>query len=270
MLEAFLNPIDKDKIFVLELSSYQLDDIEFSPDVSVVTNLFPEHMNYHNGSENYYKAKKNIINFQGRNDIFVYNPGDKKILAWAKDAKAKLVPFADEKFLTGIKIPLLGSHNKKNIRAAVAVAKEFGISDVLIKAAIEKFKPLPHRLEFVGEFNNIKFYDDAISTTPESTIEAIKSLKNIDTIFLGGEDRGYDFSQLEKTIKKYKINNAVIFPDSGNRIKLSGLKILKLTYKNTKPGSVCLLSCASPSYSLWKNFEEKGELFKKFVKDLSK
>ena len=134
-------------------------------------------------------------------------------------------------------------------------------------------------MEFVGEFNNIKFYDDAISTTPESTIEAIKSLKNIDTIFLGGEDRGYDFSQLEKTIKKYKINNAVIFPDSGKRIKLRGLKILrttsmkeavKFTYKNTKPGSVCLLSCASPSYSLWKNFEEKGELFKKFVKDLSK
>jgi UDP-N-acetylmuramoylalanine--D-glutamate ligase len=88
---------------------------------------------------------------------------------------------------------------------------------------------------------------------------------------LGGEDRGYDFSELEKTIKKYKIRNAVVFPISGNRINLKGLNVLKtksmalavkFAYKNTEKGKICLLSCASPSYSLWKNFEEKGEQFK--------
>ncbi|MCX6722890.1 MAG: hypothetical protein NT094_02355, partial [Candidatus Staskawiczbacteria bacterium] len=157
--------------------------------------------------------------------------------------------------------------------------RELGVSDKIIKEAIQKFKPLPHRLEFVGEFKGIKFYDDAISTTPESTIMAIETLKNVDTIFLGGQDRGYNFGQLEKVIKKYKIKNAVIFPDSGKKIKIKGLNILKtkkmqdavkFAYKNTATGKICLLSCASPSYSLWKNFEEKGDQFKKFVKQYSK
>jgi UDP-N-acetylmuramoylalanine--D-glutamate ligase len=108
---------------------------------------------------------------------------------------------------------------------------------------------------------------------------AIKALKNVDTIFLGGKDRGYNFSQLEKTIKQYKISNVVLFPDSGKKIELKGQRILKtrsmedavkFAYKNTPPGKICLLSSASPSYSLWKNFEEKGNQFKKFVKKLSK
>ena len=281
MLGALMNPIKKDEIFVLELSSYQLDDISFSPNIAVVTNLFPEHMDYHSGIENYYEAKKNIIRFQNKTDTFVYNQKNKKLVSWAEEAVSKTIPFIEESFLGGVNFSLIGEHNRENIRAAVSVAKEFSISDDIIKRAIEKFKPLPHRLEFVGEFTGIKFYDDAISTTPESTIEAIKSLKDVDTIFLGGEDRGYNFSQLEKVIKKYKIKNIVLFPVSGKRILKSerGLNILKTSsmkqavifaYKHTEPGKICLLSCASPSYSLWKNFEEKGDLFKKFVKELAK
>ena len=281
MLGALMNPIKKDEIFVLELSSYQLDDISLSPSIAVVTNLFPEHMDYHSGIENYYEAKKNIIKFQGRQDIFIYNTKNKESCQWLKEVRAKVVPFIEESFLDGVNFSLIGEHNRKNIRAAVSVAKELSVSDEIIKMAIEKFKPLPHRLEFIGKFKNIKFYDDAISTTPESTIEAIKSLQGIDTIFLGGEDREYNFFQLEKVIKKYKIKNAVLFPVSGKRILKSekGLNILKTSsmkqavifaYKHTRPGKICLLSCASPSYSLWKNFEEKGDLFKKFVKKLAK
>ena len=95
---------------------------------------------------------------------------------------------------------------------------------------------------------------------------------------MGGEDRGYKFSNLEKTIKKYKIRNVVLFPDSGNKIKLKGVNILKtksmeqavkFAYKHTQKGKICLLSCASPSYSLWKDFEEKGDQFKSFVKKLA-
>jgi UDP-N-acetylmuramoylalanine--D-glutamate ligase len=279
MLLALMEPIHNDQIFVVELSSYQLDDIEFSPSIAVVTNLFPEHMDYHSGEKNYFNAKKNIIKFQNKDDIFVCNFNNKNLAGWAKGAKARIISFADKDFLTGINLPLVGRHNKENITGAVAVAKELGISDNVIKSAIEKFQTLPHRLEFVGEFKNIKFYDDAISTTPESTIMAIKALKNVDTIFLGGEDRGYSFSQLEKIIKQYRINNVALFPDSGKRIKLKGQKILKtrsmenavkFAYRNTAPGKICLLSCASPSYSLWKNFEEKGDQFKKFVKKFSK
>ena len=141
------------------------------------------------------------------------------------------------------------------------------------------FKPLPHRLEFVGEFKGISFYDDAISTTPESTIMAIKALKNIGTIFLGGEDRGYDFHELEKILKRYKIKNIAFFPESGGRILKSrkGFSVLetrsmeeavRFAFKNTPKGQICLLSTASPSYSVWKNFEEKGNLFQRLIKEI--
>jgi UDP-N-acetylmuramoylalanine--D-glutamate ligase len=279
MLGALLSPISKDEIFVVEFSSYQLDDIEFSPNIAVITNLFPEHMDYHSGLKNYYLSKKNITNFQDKKDVFIYNKSNKELLAWAKEIQARPVAFNQDSLSGQINSSLIGEHNKENILAAIAAVKEFNISDEAIKNAVEKFKPLPHRLEFVGKFKGIEFYDDAISTTPESTILAIKSLKKVDTIFLGGQDRGYNFKLLEKTIKKYKIRNAVVFPESGNRIDLKGLRVLKtksmqkavrFAYKNTEEGKICLLSCASPSYSLWKNFDEKGKHFKKLVKKLSK
>jgi UDP-N-acetylmuramoylalanine--D-glutamate ligase len=280
MLSAAMGKIKKNTIFVLELSSYQLDDIKFSPDIVVVTSLFPEHMDYHHNINNYYNAKRNIIKHQEPGDFFVFNHKNKKMAAWIKKTKAKPVPFVSEKFLKGVNLPLLGEHNKENVRAAVAAVKYFDISDDIIKKAIEKFKSLPHRLEFVGEFKGIKFYDDAISTTPESTIMALKSLPKVGTIFLGGQDRGYKFFNLEKIIKKYGIKNIVLFPDTGKNILKSrkGLNILetksmkeavKFSYKYTQKGDICLLSCASPSYSLWKDFEEKGDQFKFWIKYFS-
>ncbi|MEK7541070.1 MAG: UDP-N-acetylmuramoyl-L-alanine--D-glutamate ligase [Patescibacteria group bacterium] len=277
MLEALIkNPPAGGEIFVLELSSAQLEGLDFSPNISVITNLFPEHMDYHESEKLYYEAKKNIINFQNSSDFFIYNPKNKKLVNWAKGSNAKAIPFANA---DDFESKLQGQHNKENIGAAAATAKLFNIPDKIIKKAVRNFKPLPHRLEFVGEFKRIKFYDDAISTTPESTIMAIKTLKNIDTIFLGGHDRGYDFSQLEKIIKKYKIKNVALFPDSGKKIKVKGLNIIKtnnmetavkFAYEHTKPGKICLLSCASPSYSLWKNFEEKGDQFQSMVKKIAK
>ncbi len=277
MLKALMGPVNKDEIFVLELSSYQLDDIEFSPNIAVITNLFPEHMDYHGGVGKYFEAKKNIIKFQSKNDFFVYNPKVARIKSWTENTNSKLVPFVQQIPLKQSEIPLLGQHNKDNIKVAITVAKLFKVSEQAIKRAIKQFKPLPHRLELIGEFKDIKFYDDAISTTPESTIMAIKSIPKIGTIFLGGEDRGYDFSNLERIIKKYKIKNIVLFPNSGKRIFKTrrGLNILetsemekavKFAYKNTAKGKVCLLSTASPSYSLWKNFEEQGREFKKYIK----
>ena len=259
MLEVLFTKIDPDEIFVAELSSYMLDDIEYSPNIALLLNLFPDHMDYHGGVENYYKAKKNIFKFQKQGDFAVKPPFDEKIP------------------LQKSEIPLIGAHNIKNIKAAVKVARVLGISDSIIKEAIINFKPLSHRLEFVGEFKGINFYDDAISTTPESTIMAIKALKNIGTIFLGGEDRGYDFRELEKTLRKYKIKNIVLFPESGRRVLKSkqGFNVLetrsmekaiRFAFKNTPKGQICLLSTASPSYSIWKNFEEKGNLFQRLIK----
>lgn len=281
MLEVLLMPISSDTIFVLEMSSYQLDDITFSPDISVVTNLFPEHMDFHGSLENYFAAKKNIINFQNKNNYFIYNKNNKLMTSWLKDYSGKAIEFAKNIPLSDSEIPLLGEHNRDNIKAAVSVAKIFNISDEVICTAVKSFKGLEHRLEFVGEFSGIKFYNDAISTTPESTIMAIKAIENIDTIFLGGQDRGYDFSELTKLIAKSKIKNVVLFPDSGKKIikGIANLNILEtksmrqaveFAFKYTKANKVCLLSCASPSYSVWKNFEEKGKQFKEEIIKFSK
>lgn len=282
MLDELLQPLGKDDIFVCELSSYQLDDIKYSPHIAVVLDLFPEHMNYHGNVKNYYQAKKNIISKLTVDDYFVYNPKSLELKSWVKETIAKTIVFGQNIPLEDEEILLLGQHNRENIRAAVTVAHLLNINDKDIAKAIKKFKPLPHRLQMIGQFKGITFYDDAISTTPESTIAAINSLKNVGTIFLGGEDRGFDFTKLVELMIDHKITNLVLFPDSGDKMnelieakKIEGLNLLKtksmeeavkFAYKYTASGQICLLSNASPSYSLWKNFEEKGDLFQFFVK----
>ncbi len=280
MLEVLLKPIDDDEIFVVELSSYQLDDLRYSPQIAVVTNLFPEHMDFHGSTEKYYAAKKNIVNFQNVDDFFVFNGKNKELKKWSGGVRAD--DFS-RIILGDVKVPLLGAHNAENVKAAIAVANILGISSGAIKKGIETFKGLSHRLELVGEFKGIKFYDDAISTTPESTIAAIDALPDTDTIFLGGLNRGYDFTQLAIRIGRSKISNIVFFPDSGREIEKalhqkSHKKYLTMhardmsaavefAFANTKSGKICLLSTASPSYSIWKNFEEKGDKFQEAVRN---
>ncbi|MFH1142537.1 MAG: UDP-N-acetylmuramoyl-L-alanine--D-glutamate ligase, partial [Candidatus Uhrbacteria bacterium] len=197
MLGYLLGRVDPKDILVIEFSSYQLDDIEFSPNIAVALNLFSDHLDYHGSIEQYYQAKQNIVKYQNESDLFIYNPKQPRFVTWAKQARSESISFLKGKTpVRASEFPssLIGQHNQENIQAAITVARQFGIKDAVIKRALKKFKPLPHRLELVGEFKDIRFYDDAISTTPESTIAAIKSLQKVDTIFLGGQDRGYDFS----------------------------------------------------------------------------
>ncbi|NTW75361.1 MAG: UDP-N-acetylmuramoyl-L-alanine--D-glutamate ligase [Candidatus Moranbacteria bacterium] len=280
MLGVLLDPINPEEIFVLELSSYQLDDVGYSPDVAVILNLFPEHMDYHGGVESYYDAKRNIMRFQGTGDTLVYDATDRRMRTWAKDSVARKVSYTDVRVPQGMITALQGEHNMRNIAAAVAAVGTFHISDDIVRTAIAKFVPLRHRLENLGEFRGITFYDDAISTTPESTMMALQTIPNVDTILLGGEDRGYDFSVLEKRIRKGGVRNVVLFPESGKRMFRSrdGLNVLETSsmeqavsfaYAHTLKGHVCLLSTASPSYTLWKNFEEKGDSFRRSVETFS-
>ncbi len=276
MLDYLLNKPDDKEVLVLELSSYQLADINFSPHIAVITNLFPEHLDYHNGLENYYSAKKNILGHQGRGDYFIFNPKIAELKKWSKSSKAKAIALKNDFKFKLSDSPLIGNHNLDNIISAASVARIFKINDKTIRRALKGFRPLPHRLQFIGEYKGIKFYDDAISTTPESTMMALSALKKVGTIFLGGTDRGYDFSKLERMIRKLKIKNLVLFPESGLKMfkTRNGLNVLEtesmeeavaFAYKYTPRGYIVLLSNASPSYSLWKNFEVKGEEFKKFV-----
>ncbi len=286
MLTELLSEKGNDDVYVCELSSYQLDDIAYSPHVAVFIDFFPEHMNYHGSVEAYWEAKKRIVAFSGPNDFFVFNPAFTRLKELSLSIQANPVPYVEKLPFNDSVIPLLGKHNNDNVRAAVTVGKIFDIPAGIMESAVRTFHPLPHRLEFVGTFKEISFYDDAISTTPESTISAILAIDSVKTIFLGGQDRGYDFRSLVRLIHEREIRYVVLFPDSGltifkllNEYPKDDFTVLSTSnmeeavafaYKLTPKGSSCLLSTASPSYSIWKNFEEKGNLFKQHVRNLGK
>ncbi|MEK7587279.1 MAG: Mur ligase family protein [Patescibacteria group bacterium] len=281
-LDELLHGNTKEDVYVYELSSYQLDDILYSPHISVITNFFPEHMDYHGGLAAYWEAKKKIIAHAKTSDYFVYHPRYPRLAQLAKKTKAIAVPGATDLPLADRDIPLLGLHNRENVQLAVRVARILDIEDKTIKRAIRSFVPLPHRLQNVGTYKEITFYDDAISTTPQSTLRAIESFPNIGAMLLGGQNRGYDFGDLAREIARRKIPVLVLFPDSGIAIASALKKVgytpeamletrdmhdaVQFVYNKTPQQSVCLLSTASPSYSVWKNFEEKGDLFQMYVK----
>jgi len=279
-LDSILTGYSSDTIFVYELSSYQLDDIQYSPHISVITALFPDHIPYHGTVEKYYNAKHNLLKHAESNDYVIYNKLYKMLTQWAHDFSG--VALSPSGKNNHYQTKLIGKHNQSNIALAVSVARLFDISERDCHTQIQSFEPLPHRLENIGTFRGINFYDDAISTTPESTIAALQSLEMVETILLGGQDRGYQFNLLAETLEKYGVNNIVLFPDAGTAIeaelaKRSSYKpkifhtskmreAVSIAFQNTSSGSICLLSTASPSYSIWKNFIEKGKQFQTFVR----
>ena len=281
-LSELLDKPQDDTIFIYELSSYQLDDIEYSPHICTIVSLFPEHMNYHGSEESYYEAKKRILHKATADDYYVYNPDYPVLCQWAEQTKAMPIPFETDFLPTDTN--LVGEHNKSNIRGAISVVRLMGVPDTISTQAVSTFQPLPHRLEYIGKHKDILFYDDAISTTPESTIAALEALPQVSTIFLGGEDRGYKYDQLVEVLAKKNIQNIVLFPESGAKILASVNTIfhtrpniletrsmeeaVRFAYKYTQKNTICLLSTASPSYSLWKNFEEKGAQYQLYVSQL--
>ena len=284
MLSELLVSNTTDDIWVCELSSYQLETIKYSPHIAVMVSLFPEHMNYHGSVEAYYAAKAQITLHQSENDYFVYNSDFEKLVDLAQQTQAKSVPYVESLPFPNTSIPLLGQHNRNNVRAAVTVGEILKISEADMEEAVRTFHALPHRLQIIGAYKGITFVDDAISTTPESTLAALEAIPNVGTLMLGGLDRGYDFTQLVDALVQYNIPNLVLFPESGKKIALALEKrseyhprVLEATsmraavsfaYENTPQDMVCLLSTASPSYSLWKNFEAKGDEFQELVKKL--
>ncbi|MBI3956355.1 UDP-N-acetylmuramoyl-L-alanine--D-glutamate ligase [Candidatus Gottesmanbacteria bacterium] len=285
MLTALCEEKSSETVYVIELSSYQLDTIAYSPRIALITNLFPEHMDYHGDVQAYWRAKERIVTRSTSDDYLVYNPDYPRLVRLAKITKAKSVPFVARLPFDYTQPHLLGRHNKDNVRAAVTAAGLLDVPPETMEKAVVGFGPLPHRLEYIGTFRNLSFYDDAISTTPESTICAIESFPSVGAILLGGQDRGYDFSRLGTMIAARRIPTVVLFPDSGEAIYKAIIKAsytplhvlrtkemgmaVSFVFEHARAHSVCLLSTASPSYSVWENFEKKGELFAQFVRKYS-
>ncbi len=242
---GLLDKINEHSIVVYELSSFQLADLTKSPHIAIITNIYVDHLDWHGSFENYKNAKENIGRFQTKNDVLI--------------------------------------SNKSGVEAAEIVGRLFKIPQKKINRAIKNFKSLPHRLEFVGEVNGIKFYNDSLATNPHATIFGIKTLGNkVETLIAGGFDRGVDYSILGPVIAKSKIKTLILFPDTGEKIwksvkgKAEGVKkfdansmkeAVKLAFKKTSRGKICLLSPASASFNMFKNYEDRGNQFKDWVKN---
>ena len=282
----------EDDIFVYELSCHQLYNLKKSPQVAVFLNLYPEHLDYYKNFKEYARVKANIALHQGKEDFLVFNSKDNVVKNFAQKSKAQKIEIKKsiaKKNITQKENPLKGKFNLQNIAAAIEVGKLFKIPNNKIKKAIKDFKPLPHRLEFVGSFKGIDFYNDALSTIPETAIGAIEAFKGrVGTIILGGFDRNIDFKKLARNVLNNKIKAVILLPTTGKKIwsdiqKEAGRKRLpkhffadnmkdatELCYKNTNKGKVCLLSCASTSFNLFYDYKEKGNQFKKWIKIFSK
>lgn len=268
---------------VFELSAHQLEFVTVSPHIAVLLNIFPEHLDYFSSFNEYKTAKENIFRFQTLGDILIAHESLKKE---TQSGNATCFYFGhiskdDEKDLN---IPLLGRHNYQNVQAAVLVAEQLGISRKDAIFSLSDFQSLPHRLEYIGRFRDVDFYNDSISTIPESAKAAVEALDRVDTIILGGFDRGLDYTQLISFLTDSKVRNFIFLGRAGERMRLQLEKTnkknvqlftiktledaLPVIIKHTKSGHICLLSPAASSYDQFHNFEHRGDLFKKMVSSL--
>jgi len=274
-------------IFVIELSSYQLSELEQCPDVAVVTNLYRDHIDYHGSLESYWEAKRNIMRYMNADGKVVFNPKNEAILHWLAESDAKQLMINNEESVDMKQSQLIGDHNRINYLLARAAAQAVDVDRFSCQQALKTFKPIAHRLQTVRTVLGITFIDDAIASQPEAAVAGIiacvREVGPVGCVMLGGSDRDYDFAELVKLISTLMIPKIVLFPDTGAKIKAlfpdsytpelcetdDMQTAVEWAAKHTPSGSVCLLSTASPSYSVWKDFEEKGGLFQKAVLGLS-
>ena len=299
----------EDDIVILELSSFQLMGMEISPDISVITNISPNHLDKHSSYEEYIEAKKNIFKFQDENGKVVLNYDNDITKDLAKEVEGKVEFFSSkEKLDDGVilddntikdckdgvrkhiinvdEIHLRGLHNYENICAAIAATSDLVDLNTQVNA-IKEFTGVKHRLEFVKEINGVKWYNDSIGTSPSRTIAGLNSFDEKIVLIAGGYDKQLDYKPLVKPILD-KVSKLILMGDTASKIykavmeETERLEIVFPVYKCTsleaavtraknvaKPGEIVLFSPASASFDMFKNFEERGDKFKELVNKLN-
>lgn len=279
-----LSKLNQESYVILEMSSFQLIDLDFSPHISVVLNITSDHMDWHKDQGEYIDAKKNIVRFQKPNDLAVINSEYESSNSFAKETKAKVISFSKNSLEDIYKKDLLlkGEHNLENIAAAVQVANILNIDESIISETVKNFKGLEHRLEFVKLSNGIRFYNDSFATGPQPTIAAIKSFKEEETLILGGSDKGLDYKELGDLINSSKnVINIILIGQIRDQIKkhiknkniydlgMSNMEaIVKKSVEITQSGGVVLLSPAAASFDMFKDYKDRGNQFKEEVNKL--
>jgi len=281
---SFLNKIKSNDFIVLELSSFQLEDLSSSPRIAVITNFYKEHLspadpnnpNYHKNLSSYWQAKLKIASRPNNRYLVVNEKLNKKISI--SKLKNKKVFFS----ASPLETKLAGNYNQENVAAAIRVAEILKISPTTYLSVIKNFTNLEHRLKLVAKKDGIAFYDNSFSTTPESTILDINSFTKPLILIAGGADKGADFKKLAQAIKA-QTKNLILLPGPGTNKILAALKQVKYSLANlstasnmldavsiakslAKSGDIVLLSTGCASFGIFKNYKERGNLFNKYVK----
>lgn len=302
-----LEEINQDTIYVIELSAYQLQYLKNSPKIAILLNLFEEHLDFFGSIDQYYRSKINILEFQKSIDVVFYNGDNQDVLKYIDGhIKGKSYQIKDRytskegsliyyknhyicSFENGVesrlydcrnKRLLLGANNLKNIMFVLGVCRYLDIDINKAIKVINNFRGLEHRMEYVGCYQGVHYYNDTIATISEAVINDLETIKNIDTLIFGGLDRGIDYSKFIDYLKKNNIKNLICMPDTGTKIGKILLdsscesniyfvgnlsEAVVLAGKITKKNKSCILAPAAPSYNQFKNFEEKGKCFKKLI-----
>jgi len=279
---ALINKIKINTIIVFEFSSHMLQKVSSSPHYAIFLNVFPEHLDYYKNFESYSDSKANIFKFQNKDDFLAVGEdvGAQKLVS-KFGHQAKMIvsknfsSFEDNRFIKSKQM-------MQNIILGGEMALLAGAKKDLFEKALETFENLPHRLQMIGIFRGITFVDDSISTIPESTLVALDAYPETNILILGGKDRGISYKNFSEELSKRadlkifcldeagrKMYNLLIKnnPKNSNYFLFDNLEeIVKEAYKILKPtGGTVLLSPAASSYTQFKNFEERGEVFKNLV-----
>ncbi|MFP4457220.1 MAG: UDP-N-acetylmuramoyl-L-alanine--D-glutamate ligase [Clostridia bacterium] len=295
-------------IIVLELSSFQLMGMEVSPQYSLITNLSPNHLNYHKSYEEYCEAKYNIFKYQDSTGVLVLNEDNRDSRKIKDMAKGSLLMFSMRKQVEGAflqddqlilsindnqkvicnkqEVKLLGNHNIENILAAATISHQVGASLESIVKVATSFAGVKHRLEFVNEVNEVKYYNDSIASSPTRAIAGLKSFERKVILIAGGSDKYISFDEFGKEIVN-NVKHLVLLGQTADKIQKSVEKYIKkdstlsiqrvenLTQaiynakEVAKKGDVVLLSPACASFDMFKNFEQRGDIFKEIVNNIS-
>jgi UDP-N-acetylmuramoylalanine--D-glutamate ligase len=293
--------ISDDDYVVLELSSFQLWDLEMSPHLAVLLMMEPDHLDVHTDVQEYINAKANIASHQSPDDLLIYLPTNAMTLQAAAQATGQKIPYTlapgahvegdfividEQKIIKTSKLGVVGKYNIDNACAAVTAAWQITQDVEAMRRGLAEFKGLPHRLQLVAEVDGVAFYDDSIATTPGSAIADIRSFSQPKVLILGGSDKGADFTDLAQEIARQHMRAIVLIGELQNKIHMalrtagvdenlvhalgspSMPDIVQRASELAKPGDVVIMAPACASFDMFKNYKDRGEQFVAAVKSL--
>lgn len=296
---AMLDEIDDDTLIVVEMSSHQLEYLNVSPHIGVVLNLFEDHLDHAGSVKHYHEIKMKMFLNQTSDDYMIYCSDNEALNELVKqyDFKGKKCSVnrnGDENatvylsdgnvyyerevvFDENIKRNILGEHNFANIMVSYAVGRILNINSEDIIKSVEKFKPLEYRLEHFADIGDVAYYVDTLATIPSATLEAIKAIPNVSTLIFGGMDRGISYEGFAEELTKSNVKHFICMPTTGHKI---GRELpedrtyfvdtleeaCEVAKRVSEPHTACVLSPAAASYEHFKNYQEKGDKFKEYIK----